>query len=88
MATSLLALYIQLTSSLDIPWNYNGYDHLPVAYFGASENGLENITTMTTVSKFDIVGYGWQQNFTGHNESIYLSNQAYATSNFIKYNIN
>eukprot|EP01084_Bolivina_argentea_P050838 93504_1 len=85
----ILLLCIEASLSGRVPpWKYNGYAHLPVMYFGAPVDGIENTSVMTTVSKFDIAGWGWQCNFTGKNEAIYLYNQAIAFANYTKNNIN
>ena len=86
-----LLIYICIhhtSSNSDIPWQYNGYLHLPVMYFGAPVDGIENTTIMINVSNYDISGWGWQTNFTGENEAIYLYNQALSFNNFTKNNIN
>ena len=43
------------------PWAYHGFDQFPALFFGANSSGLESGTQLEAVSRFQLAGWGWQQ---------------------------
>ena len=45
-----------------VPWPVqDGYDRLPVMWFGANSSGLDSQDTLALIARHRVGGYGWQQ---------------------------
>jgi hypothetical protein len=48
--------------SAPLPWPVqDGYDRLPVMWFGANTSGLDSQATLELIARHRVGGYGWQQ---------------------------
>lgn len=51
------------------PWNYTGFQRFPSFYFGGNEDGPQSKAELEILSRFAMVGWGWQQSFnTNHSQ--------------------
>lgn len=50
----------------------NGYDRLPVMWFGANTSGLDSPDTLSVIARHAIGGYGWQQGTEGPGPAMQL----------------
>jgi hypothetical protein len=42
-------------------FSYDGFSRFPTFFFGASATGLQNQTQLELMSRFSLVGWGWEQ---------------------------